>query len=438
MATHPGTLARGPIGERVVTVILGGGRGSRLHPLTLHRAKPAVPLGGKYRLIDIPVSNAISSDCRKIFVLTQFQSASLNRHVAQTYRFDAFTRGFVQILAAEQTDREGSDWFQGTADAVRKAWHHLYRPGVEHVLILSGDHLYRMDYRPMLQVHLDQGADVTVSTIPVTRAGCDGFGVLSANEDGLITGFREKPRADEDISHLEVPPGLRETWGMGARPHLASMGVYVFRVESLLEALSSASADDFGRDILPGMIKTHKVAAYLFDDYWEDIGTISAFFEANLSLCSDTPPFRFWDALAPIYTRPRFLPATRFTDARISSSIVSDGCLVFNAELHRCVIGVRSRIKRGVKARDCVMMGNDYYEDDATRAENQRRGVVDMAIGEGCELERVILDKNARIGANCVLRGVVGQPDADGPGWSRRDGIIIVHKNAEIPAGTVV
>lgn len=438
MATKGGERWGGTVEDHVVTVILGGGRGSRLHPLTLHRAKPAVPLGGKYRLIDIPVSNAINSDCRKIFVLTQFQSASLNRHIAQSYRFDAFSRGFVQVLAAEQTDREGSDWFQGTADAVRKAWHHLYRPGIEHVLILSGDHLYRMDYRPMLRTHLEQNADATIATIPVTRAGCDGFGVLRANEEGLIVGFREKPRADEDISHLEVPDSLRTAWGMGARPHLASMGVYVFKVESLLEAMAGPNADDFGRDILPNMLKTHRVAAHVFDDYWEDIGTISAFFEANLSLCSDNPPFRFWDALAPIYTRPRFLPATRFSEVQITACIVSDGCLVFGASLHRCVIGVRSRIKAGVQARDCVMMGADFYEDDATRADNARRGVIDMGVGEGCVLERVILDKNARVGAGCTLRGAAGQPDADGPGWSRRDGIIIVHKNAEIAAGTVV
>ncbi len=438
MAVPDRAFSSGMLADRVITVILGGGRGSRLAPLTLERAKPAVPLGGKYRLIDIPVSNAINSEFRKIFVITQFQSASLNRHVAQTFRFDAFTRGFVQILAAEQTDREGSDWFQGTADAVRKEWHHLYRSGVEHVLILSGDHLYRMDYRPMLAWHLEKEADATVATIPVTRAGCDGFGVLSSDAEGIIRGFREKPRADEDITALEVPESLREQWGMGERKHLASMGVYVFRVEALLDALSQPKNDDFGRDILPSMLNTHRVAAYLFDGYWEDIGTISAFFDANLALCSDDPPFRFWHPTAPIYTRPRFLPATRFTDARVTASIVSDGCLVFGAELDHCVIGVRSRIKRGVNARNLVMMGADFYEDDERRAENARRGIVDMGIGEGSVLERVILDKNARVGPNCVLRGHPDRPDADGLGWSVRDGIVIVHKNAQIPAGTVV
>ncbi len=438
MAAPDRAFSGGALADRVVTVILGGGRGSRLAPLTLERAKPAVPLGGKYRLIDIPVSNAINSEFRKIFVLTQFQSASLNRHVAQTYRFDAFTRGFVQILAAEQTDREGSDWFQGTADAVRKQWHHLYRPGIEHVLILSGDHLYRMDYRPMLARHLEKDADVTVATIPVTRAGCDGFGVLSPDEGGIIRGFREKPKADEDISALEVPPVLRARWGMGERKHLASMGVYVFKVSALLDALQSPKNDDFGRDILPSMLSTHTVAAHLFDGYWEDIGTISAFFEANLALCSDNPPFRFWHPTAPTYTRPRFLPATRFTDARVSASIVSDGCLVFGAELDHCVIGIRSRIKRGVKARHLVMMGADFYEDDDLRQDNARRGVIDMGLGEGCVLERVILDKNARIGPGVVLRGHPDRPDSDGPGWSVRDGIVIVHKNAQIPAGTVV
>jgi len=438
MAVGDSAFLGGSMADGVVTVILGGGRGSRLAPLTLERAKPAVPLGGKYRLIDIPVSNAINSEFRKIFVLTQFQSASLNRHVAQTFRFDAFTRGFVQILAAEQTDRGGSDWFQGTADAVRKQWHHLFRPGIEHLLILSGDHLYRMDYRPMMAEHLEKGADVTVATIPVTRAGCDGFGVLSPDADGIIRAFREKPSANEDISALEVPAVLRQRWGMGERNHLASMGVYIFRVDALLEALSDRQTDDFGRDILPSMIRTHRVAAYLFDGYWEDIGTISAFFDANLSLCSDQPNFRFSHPTAPIYTRPRFLPATRFTEARIKRSIVSDGCLVFDADLDHCVIGIRSRIKRGVHARHLVMMGADFYEDDSRREDNQRRGIIDVGIGEDTVLERVILDKNARIGPGCVLRGQPGRPDADGPGWSVRDGIVIVHKNAAIPAGTVV
>lgn len=438
MATPDRDFLSGTLADRVITVILGGGRGSRLFPLTLQRAKPAVPLGGKYRLIDIPVSNAINSQFRKIFVLTQFQSASLNRHVATTYRFDAFGQGFVQILAAEQTDREGEGWFQGTADAVRKQWHHLYRPGVEHVIILSGDHLYRMDYRPMLQRHLELRADVTVATIPVTRVGCEGFGVLCPDEDGLIQGFREKPKADEDISALEVPAALRERWRMGDRNHLASMGVYIFRVAALLDAFADPKRDDFGRDILPAMIRTHRVAAYLFDGYWEDIGTISAFFEANLALCSDDPPFRFWHAFAPVYTRPRFLPATRFTDARVTRSIVSDGCLVFEAELDHCVIGIRSRIKRGVNARHLVMMGADYYEDDARRADNAQHGIIDVGLGEGCVLERVILDKNARIGPGVVMRGHPDRPDEDGPGWSVRDGIVIVHKNAEIPAGTVI
>lgn len=424
--------------DRVVTLILGGGRGSRLFPLTRDRAKPAVPVAGKYRLIDIPVSNAINSNFRKIFVLTQFNSASLNRHVAQTYRFDAFSRGFVQILAAEQTDREGEDWFQGTADAVRKEWHHLYRPGIEHILILSGDHLYRMDYGPMLARHVAMNADVTVAAIPVTRAGCSGFGVLRADEAGMVTGFREKPADDEDIQHLQVPPNLVDQWGLGERNHLASMGVYIFRVDALRDALDAPSAMDFGRDILPSMLNTHRVAGHLFDDYWEDIGTISAFFEANLALCSDTPPFRFWDASAPIYTRPRFLPATRFSDAALSRCMVSDGCLIFGARLENCIVGIRSRVKRGVSARDCVIMGADFYEDDSVRANNARNGIIDVGVGEGCVLERVILDKNARIGPGCVLRGVKGAPDADGAGWSMRDGIVIVHKNAELPAGTVV
>ena len=423
--------------KRFVTVILGGGRGTRLFPLTDRRAKPAVPLGGKYRLIDIPVSNAINSDLRRIFVLTQFNSASLNRHVVQTYRFDPFSKGFVTILAAEQTEQSG-DWYQGTADAVRKQLHHFARPGVEHVVILSGDHLYRMDYRELIETHLKADADVTVSTIPVTREECTGFGVLRADEAKMVRAFREKPPEDEDLSHMQAPAAVAGQRDLGRRQFLASMGVYIFRMSALLEALELPGANDFGKDILPAMISSHRVAAHLFDGYWEDIGTTSAFFEANLALCREDPPFRFWDEDAPIYTRPRFLPATRFIDTKVSRSIVSDGCLITGATLDRCVVGLRARIGRGVSARAAVILGADIYEPDALRARNAAVGRVDIGVGEGTVLERVIMDKNARVGAGCVLRGVVGHSDIDGPGWSMRDGIVIVHKNAVIPPGTIV
>lgn len=421
--------------DRVVTVILGGGRGARLYPLTAQRAKPAVPLAGKFRLIDIPVSNAINSGYRQVYVLTQFNSASLNRHVSRSYQFDIFSRGFVEILAAEQTD-QGGDWYQGTADAVRKQLHHFDKDDYDHVLVLSGDHLYRMDYRELVQRHIQAGADVTVATIPVARQACTGLGILRVDELGQVRGFREKPEPDEDIHALAVPDGLAERWELGDRRYLASMGVYVFSRRGLRAGLAIPGADDFGKDILPAMVHSHKVAAFRFQGYWEDIGTIDAFFQANLALCQEDPPFRFWHADAPIYTARRFLPASKVLEARVTNSIISEGCIIHGAQLERCVVGMRTRIQPGVKAKDCVIMGADLYEDDDRREENARIGLPSVGIGAGSSLRRVIVDKNARIGANCVLHGEPGMLDAHGPGWVIRDGIVCIEKNAVIPDGT--
>jgi glucose-1-phosphate adenylyltransferase len=411
---------------RVYTVILGGGKGSRLSPLTRHRAKPAVPLGGKYRLIDITLSNAINSGFRHIAVLTQFNSASLNAHIAHTYRFDMFGQGGVEVLAAEQTD-DHTDWFQGTADAVRKQFRQLEAAKVEHVLILSGDHMYRMDYRDIYERHIDTQADATVSVIQVPRAEVTGLGVLYADGEGRIRTFREKPSATEDIRDVLPPPELRASWNLGADDYLVNMGVYLFRLDALRDALADPQNLDFGKDILPRMVSERKVMAHHFTGYWRDIGTIESFFEANLALTAEEPPFRFHMPGAPIYTRQRFLPATKFLDARVSQSIVSDGCLLFGASLHNCVVGIRSRVQRGAVLKDVVMMGADYYEDDETRETNRKRGVLPIGIGQ-----------NARVGANCVLRGAVGRPDSDGDGWSVRDGIVIVPKDATLPDGTVV
>ncbi len=422
---------------KVYTVILGGGRGTRLYPLTRDRAKPAVPLGAKYRLIDIPVSNAINSGFREIAVLTQFNSLSLNSHVSAAYRFDIYSRGSVEIFAAEQTE-EGGEWFEGTADAVRKLLRRIGERRYDHVLILSGDHLYRMDYREMFERHLETNADVTVSVLPVPRSECGGFGVLSANADGRIVAFREKPRADEDLRALLPPLELQERWGMAPTEYLASMGVYVFRMEVLREALRDPEALDFGKDILPRMIGTHGVYSYLFRGYWRDIGTIASFFEANLALTDDPAPFRFYHATAPIYTRLRFLPASKFTDAHVTRSIVADGCLVFGAEVTHCVVGVRSRIQKGARLLDSIVMGNDFYEDDDERAALAARGIDAAGIGPDCVIERAIVDKNARIGAGCVLRGDPHRPDEDGDGWFLRDGIVIVPKSGVVPKGTVV
>jgi glucose-1-phosphate adenylyltransferase len=422
---------------QVYTVILGGGRGQRLYPLTMHRAKPAVPIGGKYRLIDIPISNAINSGFRHIAVLTQFNSASLNSHISNTYHFDIFGQGQVEVLAAEQSD-EGGDWFQGTADAVRKQIRRLTAWGVEHLVILSGDHLYRMNYREMFDRHIAAGADATVSVIPVDRAGVTGLGVLSVDERGDVSAFREKPRADEDISSLLSPPALREKWGIGGDEYLVSMGVYIFRLSTLREMLANEKYMDFGKDILPDMLGKHRVSAHLFRGYWRDIGTIEALYDANLALTDEDPPFRFHHPDGPIYTRQRFLPASKLLDARVSRSILSDGCLLFGSELEHCVIGIRSRVQKGARLKDVVMMGADYYEDDDVRAANLERGVEPIGVGRGCVIERAILDKNARIGAGCVIRGNPDRPDQDGEGWYVRDGIVIIPKDATLPEGTVI
>ncbi len=423
--------------SRVYTVILGGGRGSRLSPLTRHRAKPAVPIGGKYRLIDITLSNAINSGFRDIAVLTQFNSASLNAHIARTYRFDIFGQGQVDVLAAEQTD-DTTDWFQGTADAVRKQFRRLAAGRVEHVMILSGDHLYRMDYREIFQRHVMSQADATVSVIKVPRAEVTGLGVLYADAEGQVRKFREKPKADEDITEVLPPQRLRDAWGLGEADYLVNMGVYLFRLDALREALADPANLDFGKDILPRMVAERKVVAHYFDGYWRDIGTIGSFYEANLALTDENPPFRFHLSGAPIYTRQRFLPATKFLDAKVSRSIVSDGNILFGSEVHRSVIGIRSRVQRGAVVRDSYLMGADYYEDDDVRANNATLGVIPIGIGQGTVVERAIIDKNARIGEGCVIRGAPERADEEHENWFVRDGIVIVPKDATIPPGTVV
>ncbi|MGA7991509.1 MAG: sugar phosphate nucleotidyltransferase [Thermoanaerobaculia bacterium] len=422
---------------RVYTIILGGGRGERLFPLTRDRAKPAVPLGGKYRLIDIPLSNAINSGFRDIAVLTQFNSASLNVHVGRTYQFDIFSSGNVEVFAAQQTSA-GGGWFEGTADAVRKHMRQLLGKDAAHVLILSGDHLYRMDYRPMLRRHLESGADVTVSVIPVGRGECRELGILSPDAEGRIRAFCEKPVTDAELDPLALPESLRGAWGLAPGQFVASMGVYLFRLETLRDALADRTKLDFGKHILPALIASHRVFAHPFRGYWRDIGTIGSFYEANLALTEENPAFRFALPEAPVYTRTRFLPSTKFLDARVTRSIVADGCLVFGAELERCVVGVRARIQKGARLKDTIVMGIDFHEEDDVRAANRERGVPDAGIGPDCVIERAIVDKNARIGAGCRLTGSPGRPDADGEGWYVRDGIVIVPKNAVVAPGTVV
>jgi glucose-1-phosphate adenylyltransferase len=428
-------------GRNVLAVILGGGVGTRLFPLTKERSKPAVPLGGKYRLVDIPISNCINSDVIRIFVLTQYNSASLNRHIARTYRFSAFSDGFVEILAAEQTP-ESPQWFQGTADAVRQVLPHIRDWGIDTLLILSGDHLYRMDYRHFLRRHNETNADVTISVIPCTPEAAEGFGLLKTDHDGRITEFSEKPKgeAKEPMRVDTTDFGLSRDEAE-RRPFLASMGIYVFKYDQLEKLLAEdPSWMDFGREVIPAAIQSMNVQGFLFNGYWEDIGTIDAFYEANLDMTSPMPKFNFFDADAPIYTRARYLPSSKMHDCEIDDSLISEGCIINGAKLVRSSIGLRSRIDRGAQIEASVLMGADYYQSIDEMSQEVKAGVPHIGIGEGSIIRRAIIDKNARIGAGVRLVNESGIEEADGEDGSYyiRDRIIIVPKNATIKDGTVI
>ncbi|HKE60083.1 MAG TPA: glucose-1-phosphate adenylyltransferase [Pyrinomonadaceae bacterium] len=430
-----------PANSRLLAVILGGGAGNRLFPLTQQRSKPAVPLGGKYRLVDIALSNCINSDILRTFVLTQFNSASLNRHIAQTYRFSHFSNGFVEILAAEQT-HESPQWFQGTADAVRQVLPHIRDWGIDTLLILSGDHLYRMDYRDFLTRHYESGADVTVSVIPCEEQPASEFGLLKTDESGRIVEFKEKPKGDELLT-MRVDTtklGLDENEAK-RRPYLASMGIYVFKYDQLERLLKEDLRwVDFGREIIPAAIRTGHVEAFMFDGYWEDIGTIGAFYRANLDLTAKIPKFNLFDAEAPVYTRARYLPPSKVENSEIDDSIVSDGCIINGAKIKSCVVGLRSRISKGVQIDSSYIMGADYYQTFEDMRTDLVRGVPRVGIGEGSVIKHAIIDKNARIGVNTRLLNEASVTEADGEGGSYyiRDGIIIVPKSAIIKDGTVI
>jgi glucose-1-phosphate adenylyltransferase len=427
--------------RNLLAVILGGGAGSRLFPLTEQRSKPAVPLGGKYRLVDIPISNCINSDVIKIFVLTQYNSASLNRHVARTYRFSQFSDGFVEILAAEQTP-DSPQWFQGTADAVRQVLPHIRGWGVDTLLILSGDHLYSMDYRRFLARHFETNADVTVSVIPCSKDAAEEFGLLKTDSDGRITEFKEKPKGDA-LEEMRV-----DTTGFGlssdeasARPFLASMGIYVFKYDLLERLLAEdKTSNDFGRNIIPAAIECCNVQAFLFDGYWEDIGTISAFYEANIDLTSPMPKFNLFNADAPVYTRSRYLPPSKVQNCEIRNSIISEGCIINSASVTRSIIGLRSRIEAGASIEASILMGADYYQTIEDMRSEIKAGIPRIGIGENTIIRRAIIDKNTRIGAGVRLVNEQGIEHADGPdgNYHVRDRIIIVPKNAIIPDGTVI
>jgi glucose-1-phosphate adenylyltransferase len=425
--------------ENVVAVILGGGAGSRLFPLTQHRSKPAVPLGAKYRLVDVPISNCINSDLAQIFVLTQFNSASLNRHISRTYRFSSFSKGFVEILAAEQRP-DSPQWFQGTADAVRQMLPHIRDWRVNTVLILSGDHLYRMDYRKFLERHFESNADVTISVIPCDRKQAEEFGLLKTDDDGRIIEFKEKPKGDalEEMRVDTTRFGLSEEEAKN-RPFLASMGIYVFNYEKLVEFLEQDSSWlDFGREIIPAAIKQGNVQAYLFNDYWEDIGTIRAFYNASLDLASMLPKFNFFDADAPIYTRSRYLPPTKAHSCDISESMVAEGCILSGVYARSSTIGLRSRIEYGTRIESSIIMGADFYETLDDLQTNDKMGRPNIGIGEHSLIKRAIIDKNVRIGSNVQIINRRNVEHEDGENYFIREGIVIIPKLAVIPDYTVI
>ena len=427
--------------DDVVAIILGGGAGSRLFPLTRERSKPAVPLGGKYRLIDVPVSNCINSLITQIFVLTQYNSASLNRHISQTYRFSSFSSGFVEILAAEQRN-DSPDWFQGTADAVRQIIPHLRSWRVKSLLILSGDHLYRMDYQKFLERHNETNADVTVSVVPARPQDAGEFGLLKTDQSGKIVEFREKPKGAE-LEAMRVDTtqfGLQPEEAM-ARPYLASMGIYIFDFEKLLDLLSRDTAwVDFGREVIPAAIDNCNVQAHLYEDYWEDIGTIRAFYEANLDLASPLPKFNFFNTEAPIYTRSRHLPPSKVHNCDIDNSMLSEGCILNGMYARNSIIGLRSRIDAGVKIENSIIMGSDYYEPLEEISTNLKAGRPHIGIGPNTIISNSIVDKNVRIGRDVRLVNNVNLETFDSSDGSFyiRDGLIIVPKNSMIPDGTVI
>jgi glucose-1-phosphate adenylyltransferase len=426
---------------RVVSLILGGGRGTRLHPLTKLRSKPAVPIAGKYRLIDIPVSNCIHSGLKRIYVLTQFNSVSLHKHIANTYKFDPFSGGFVEILAAQQTIQHES-WYQGTADAVRRNIPHFMDSSYDLVLILSGDQLYRMDFQQMIRKHIESQADVSIAALPVPEKEAQACGIMRIQADGRVTDFEEKPKTPEKLQRVHTDPNWLERLGLKSRgrPYLASMGIYLFNRSTLVELLESSDATDFGHELLPQTIASHRVQAYLFDGYWEDIGTVGAFHQANIDLTLDDPPFDFTHGDQPIFTRARFLPCSRISSATVRNSLICDGCVIGRGSvIENSVIGVRSVIGENVTIRDTYLMGVDFYEQPADLAENRSLGRPRLGIGDRSVIERAIIDKNARIGRNVKIVNESGVVDSEEmPEYVIRDGIVVIPKLTTVPDGMTV
>lgn len=423
--------------RNVVALVLGGGRGTRLYPLTSIRSKPAVPLGGMYRLIDIPISNCINSSIDRIFVLTQFMSTSLHGHIRRTYNFDAFRGGYVELLAAQETMNEGTDWYQGTADAVRKNLRQIDRKEFDYVIILSGDQLYRMDYRELIKTHRQSGADATISCMPVSREAARGFGVMQLDDDGKVTGFVEKPKTDEEIESVRMEPAWIDSKGVESkgRDCLASMGIYVFNRELLVELLEKTDHADFGKEVFPEVIKTHHVHTHLYDGYWEDIGTIKSFYDANLSLANDQPSFQLFTPDAPIYTRARYLPPTKAGGAKISNSLIANGCVIGEgAIIENSILGLRSIVGKNVTIKNSIIMGSDYYQSDDAQAQLKSSDKLPIGIGDNTMIDRAIIDKNCRIGSDVRIINDLGIEDSrqDHPVCVVRDGIPVFVKSSTI------
>ena len=422
----------------VLTVVMGGGKGTRLYPLTAERSKPAVPFGAKYRLVDIPLSNSINANFKEIYVLTQFNSASLHLHINNTYLFDGFTKGFVEILAAEQTFAH-SGWYEGTADAVRKNLVHFRTHKPSHYMILSGDQLYRMNLAEFHRQHVENGADATVAVLPVTREEATGFGILTVDERLKITNFTEKPPIEQDITEMKIPEAARDTVPNYAegRDYMASMGIYVFNGDTLERALDN-DYTDFGLEVIPMMIEQMEVSAYLFDDFWEDIGTIESYYNTSLSLADIKPAFNLFDEDRPIYTHRRDLPPSKFNSATISRSLVADGCIITESTINHSVIGIRKIIRTGTELDGVICMGADYYEEPGPQRHEAGKALPPVGIGRNCRIRHAIIDKNTRIGDNCSIGWDRIPPDGDYDRFYVREGIIIVPKNTAIPDGTVI
>ena len=424
--------------SNVLCVIMGGGEGKRLFPLTKDRAKPAVPLAGKYRLVDIPISNCINSGFRRVYILTQFNSASLHSHISRTYKFDVFTAGFVEILAAQQTPTNTS-WYEGTADAVRKNLIHFLSHDFDYLIILSGDQLYRMDFRPLIAQHKETEADITIATIPVNRAAAQSLGILQIADDLRITRFVEKPKDAAMIDSLKLSPEMQAKLEIKNPDEclLASMGIYVFNRKLICELLDN-SCSDFGKHIIPQSIPTRRVFSYVFQGYWEDVGTIRSPFEANLDLVTELPRFNFFDMNAPVFSRPRFLPGSKINGAQIDHAVISDGCIINHARINHTIVGLRTIVEAGTELNRVVILGSDFYESQESVQRHEREGKPRLGIGSNCKILNAIIDKNARIGNNVTI-SPDGKPDkVDHELYYIRDGIVIIPKNAIIPHGTVI